>query len=121
MACCQPLQPLANVDPTVYCYLGTTCTCISSTLSGFGHELVKRLDQLGFTVFAGCLSEKSEGAQNLQKECTRRVHILKLDVTKSEDIRRAADTVEKICRGTGMSVLLFLGGGVGILICVLKE
>nr|XP_022329706.1 D-beta-hydroxybutyrate dehydrogenase, mitochondrial-like isoform X2 [Crassostrea virginica] len=106
MACCQPLQPLANVDPTIYCYLGTTCTCISSTLSGFGHELVKRLDQLGFTVFAGCLSEKSEGAQNLQKECTRRVHILKLDVTKSEDIRRAADTVEKICRGTGLWALV---------------
>lgn len=68
---------------------------------GFGHELVKRLDQLGFTVFAGCLSEKSTGAQDLRKTSSRRVHILKLDVTKSEDIERATETVRKICKGAG--------------------
>lgn len=70
-------------------------------ISGFGHELAKRLDQLGFTVFAGCLSEKSTGAQDLRKTSSRRVHILKLDVTKSDDIERATETVRKICKGVG--------------------
>lgn len=74
--------------------------------TGFGHELVKRLDQLGFTVFAGCLSEKSTGAQDLRKTSSRRVHILKLDVTKSDDIVRATETVRKICKGVGLWALV---------------
>ncbi|XP_048728279.2 D-beta-hydroxybutyrate dehydrogenase, mitochondrial-like isoform X1 [Ostrea edulis] len=70
--------------------------------TGFGHQLVQRLDEMGFTVFAGCLSDKSQGAETLKRICTKRVHILQLDVTKSEDILQARKTVQKGCAAPGL-------------------
>ncbi|XP_048728281.2 D-beta-hydroxybutyrate dehydrogenase, mitochondrial-like isoform X2 [Ostrea edulis] len=72
--------------------------------TGFGHQLVQRLDEMGFTVFAGCLSDKSQGAETLKRICTKRVHILQLDVTKSEDILQARKTVQKGCAAPGRIV-----------------
>ncbi|XP_061181383.1 D-beta-hydroxybutyrate dehydrogenase, mitochondrial-like [Saccostrea echinata] len=69
--------------------------------TGFGHEVVKRLDKLGFTVFAGCLNPDGEGATALKTSCSENVHIVKIDVTKPDDIRRARAYVEKVHEETG--------------------
>lgn len=62
--------------------------------SGFGHHLAKKLDVMGFTVFAGCLCPEGPGAQSLVDESSKRVKILQLDVTNEEHIRSAKDFVE---------------------------
>ncbi|KPP78808.1 hypothetical protein Z043_101670 [Scleropages formosus] len=57
--------------------------------SGFGFQLAKRLDAMGFWVFAGCLLPKGEGAQLLAGTCSRRLKLIKLDVTKDDDVTQA--------------------------------
>ncbi|XP_076435173.1 retinol dehydrogenase 7-like [Babylonia areolata] len=57
--------------------------------TGFGFELVKRLDTLGFQVFAGCLT--SEGVKRVTTVTTRRVMPLSLDVTSVDNIRQVVD------------------------------
>uniref|UniRef100_A0A3B3CFV4 Zgc:113142 n=1 Tax=Oryzias melastigma TaxID=30732 RepID=A0A3B3CFV4_ORYME len=63
--------------------------------SGFGHQLAGALDQKGFVVFAGCLSPDGEGAQNLIRESSGNLKVLKLDVTKEEEVQRAKKTVQE--------------------------
>lgn len=67
--------------------------------SGFGHELAKRLDSMGFIVYAGCLLPDKEGAQELKKLCSDRLKIVPIDVTKDELVRKAADYVKKTIDG----------------------
>lgn len=62
--------------------------------SGFGHHLAKKLDCMGFTVFAGCLCPEGPGAQSLVEEGSDRMKVLQLDVTKDEDISLAKDFVQ---------------------------
>jgi len=67
--------------------------------SGFGHELAKRLDNLGFSVFAGCLLPEKDGAQELKELCSDRLHIVPIDVTKDEVVEKAAQYVKKSLDG----------------------
>ncbi len=64
--------------------------------SGYGHGLAKKLHATGFTVFAGCLDEKSNGAIELKRldEKTGRLHVIRLDVTNQEDVDKALDYVQ---------------------------
>ncbi|KAI7804805.1 D-beta-hydroxybutyrate dehydrogenase, mitochondrial [Triplophysa rosa] len=62
--------------------------------SGFGHHLAKKLDGMGFTVFAGCLCPEGAGAQRLVDEGSERMKILQLDVTKDEHVKLARDFVK---------------------------
>ncbi|KAK7142889.1 hypothetical protein R3I94_012283 [Phoxinus phoxinus] len=62
--------------------------------SGFGHHLAKKLDSMGFTVFAGCLCPEGPGAQSLVEEGSDRMKVLQLDVTKDEHVSLAKDFVE---------------------------
>ncbi|XP_059375429.1 retinol dehydrogenase 7-like [Carassius carassius] len=62
--------------------------------SGFGRHLAKKLDHMGFTVFAGCLYPEGPGAQSLVEEGSDRVKVLKLDVTKDEDVCLAKNFVQ---------------------------
>lgn len=62
--------------------------------SGFGHHLAKKLDCMGFTVFAGCLCPEGPGAQSLVEEGSDRMKVLQLDVTKDEDVSLAKDFVQ---------------------------
>ncbi|XP_077094706.1 D-beta-hydroxybutyrate dehydrogenase, mitochondrial [Siphateles boraxobius] len=62
--------------------------------SGFGHHLAKKLDSMGFTVFAGCLCPEGPGAQSLVEEGSDRMKILQLDVSKDEHVSLAKDFVE---------------------------
>ncbi|PNF35912.1 Short-chain dehydrogenase/reductase family 9C member 7 [Cryptotermes secundus] len=61
--------------------------------SGFGNELAKRLDKLGVTVFAGCLFPEGPGAVELKSISSGQLHILHLDVTKEDHVKRAVETV----------------------------
>ena len=61
--------------------------------SGFGHELAKRLDSLGVTVFAGCLFPEDAGAKKLKSACSNRLHVLQLDVTREDHVRNAVKYV----------------------------
>lgn len=62
--------------------------------SGFGHHLAKKLEGMGFTVFAGCLCPEGPGAQRLVNEGSERMKMLQLDVTKDEDVKSARDFVK---------------------------
>ncbi|KAM9820360.1 D-beta-hydroxybutyrate dehydrogenase, mitochondrial [Neosynchiropus ocellatus] len=57
--------------------------------SGFGHQLARSLDKRGFVVFAGCLAPEELGAQTLARQSSGNLRVLKLDVTKDEDIEEA--------------------------------
>ncbi|KAG2459288.1 RDH7 dehydrogenase, partial [Polypterus senegalus] len=60
--------------------------------SGFGNLLAKRLDQLGFRVFAACFTEKGE--DELKKTTSEKLVTVHLDVTKSESIQRAIELIK---------------------------
>ena len=60
--------------------------------SGFGKETAIRLDQMGFHVFATCLT--MEGEEGLKAVCSERVRTLHLDVTSSETIQEAYNKVK---------------------------
>ncbi|GFX63967.1 estradiol 17-beta-dehydrogenase 2 [Trichonephila clavipes] len=63
--------------------------------SGFGHFLAKRLDSKGFHVFATCLFPDGEGTTELKKSCSQRLRVLRLDVTKDDSVKEAAEFVEQ--------------------------
>lgn len=67
--------------------------CFVGCDTGFGNEFAKRLDKLGVTVFAGCLFPEGAGAVELKSACSNQLHILHLDVTKEDHIKRAVETV----------------------------
>lgn len=62
--------------------------------SGFGHELAKRLDHMGFIVFAACLFPDGEGAQSLVRKCSSQLKVIKVDVTQDEDVEQAKKIIE---------------------------
>ncbi|XP_056653805.1 short-chain dehydrogenase/reductase family 9C member 7-like [Monodelphis domestica] len=59
--------------------------------SGFGNLLARKLDERGMRVLATCFTE--EGAQELRRVSSHRLHITLLDVTKTESIKAAAQWV----------------------------
>ena len=68
--------------------------------SGFGHLLVKRLDKLGFHVFACCLTERAQEDFRLQN--SSKVIPLELDITKEESILACLKRVKQILGDGGM-------------------
>ncbi|XP_066266313.1 D-beta-hydroxybutyrate dehydrogenase, mitochondrial-like [Branchiostoma lanceolatum] len=64
--------------------------------SGFGFLLAKRLDSLGFTVFAGCLLADSggEGSKTLRAECSTRLSTVQIDVTDDGQVQAAEQQVK---------------------------
>jgi 3-hydroxybutyrate dehydrogenase len=64
--------------------------------SGYGYGLAKKLHAMGFTVFAGCLNEKSDGAIELKRfdEATGRLHVIRMDVTNQEHVDKALEYVK---------------------------
>ncbi|XP_076026187.1 retinol dehydrogenase 16-like [Genypterus blacodes] len=56
--------------------------------TGFGNLLARHLDKLGFSVIAGCYSEKGE--DELRKSCSDRLTTLHLDVTDHDIVANAA-------------------------------
>ncbi len=62
--------------------------------SGFGRASAKKLDSLGCHVIAACLTEQGEGW--LKKECSEKLHTVRMDVSNHESILNALDFVESI-------------------------
>uniref|UniRef100_V9L2Y1 D-beta-hydroxybutyrate dehydrogenase, mitochondrial-like protein n=1 Tax=Callorhinchus milii TaxID=7868 RepID=V9L2Y1_CALMI len=105
--------------PVVLCSLGLTAVCLLALLAwlvsgrttgravegkgravlvtgcdtGFGHLLAQQLDELGFHVFAGCLSTQGPGAQTLAQTCSSKLRVFKMDVTRDEDVAAAKEYV----------------------------
>ena len=56
---------------------------------GFGHDLAHRLDELGFTVFAGCLHPGGHGAKKLKSSSSEKLHIVNHDVSSDDSVAKA--------------------------------
>ncbi|XP_055934762.1 D-beta-hydroxybutyrate dehydrogenase, mitochondrial-like [Argiope bruennichi] len=59
-----------------------------------GHRMAKRFDELGMVVFAGCLQPEAKGALELKSICSKRLHIVPMDITNDEQVRKAVEYVE---------------------------
>ena len=65
--------------------------------SGLGYNIAVKCYNLGFTVIAGCLNLKSDGAQNLKTVDTdSRLHLCEIDTTMEEKIYRAYKFVKDV-------------------------
>lgn len=65
--------------------------------SGFGNATAKRLDALGFEVFATVLDLQSDGAKELQSTCSSRLTLLQVDITQPQQVQQALlDTKAKL-------------------------
>lgn len=65
--------------------------------SGFGKATAKRLDSLGFEVFATVLDLNGEGSQELLRTCSNRLTLLQVDITQPQQVQQAlAETRNKL-------------------------
>ncbi|KAM4602884.1 11-beta-hydroxysteroid dehydrogenase type 2 isoform 1-T2 [Polymixia lowei] len=65
--------------------------------SGFGKATAKRLDALGFKVFATVLDLSGEGARELRRTCSSHLTLLQVDITKPQQVQQALlDTKAKL-------------------------
>ncbi|KAM4693824.1 retinol dehydrogenase 7-like [Discoglossus pictus] len=77
------------LDPEGRAVLITGCD------SGFGNLLARKLQHLGFTVFATCLFPDGEGAQSLIKDSfPDRLKVIRLDVTSDKEMAEAKQYVQ---------------------------
>ncbi|KAJ8026550.1 D-beta-hydroxybutyrate dehydrogenase, mitochondrial [Holothuria leucospilota] len=83
------IRPRRRLDAEGKAVLVTGCD------SGFGHGIAIRLDKLGFYVYASCLFPDGEGSKILQQQCSKRLKVIKLDVTKQDEVDRAVEQIEK--------------------------
>ncbi|XP_014776247.1 retinol dehydrogenase 7 [Octopus bimaculoides] len=80
--------------------------------TGFGNILAKQLDELGFNVFAACLTK--EGVADLRACCRQKLEAFLMDVTKKEDIEKAEKLVRsKLPNDTGLWALVNNAGILG--------
>lgn len=94
LACClysaksTTLPPLPVEGKTVF---------ITGCDTGFGHAAVRRLDELGFEVFATVLDLCGEGARELQRTCSSHLTLLQVDITQPQQVQQALlDTKAKL-------------------------
>ncbi|XP_053284306.1 11-beta-hydroxysteroid dehydrogenase type 2 [Pleuronectes platessa] len=110
-AFCMPALLLLMLLGLVWCLHATTRTrppppplsaqgkavFITGCDSGFGHATAKRLDSLGFEVFATVLDLSGEGARELQRTCSPHLTLLQVDITQSQQVDQALlDTRAKL-------------------------
>lgn len=70
---------------------------VTGASTGIGEACALQLDRLGFSVLAGV--RRDEDGEKLQAQATRRLKAIKLDITNSEQVREAAETVDKEADG----------------------
>lgn len=82
------LLPIGKVNAKNRSVLITGCD------TGFGNKLACKLVDYGFTVFAACLNEHCPGAKQLKNYGkSNKVFIVKLDVTKQDEVDQAVEFV----------------------------
>ncbi|XP_046351850.1 D-beta-hydroxybutyrate dehydrogenase, mitochondrial-like [Haliotis rufescens] len=74
--------------------------------SGFGNAIARRLDSMGFLVLAGCLSEKSDGAERLKASGSGRIHVFELDVTNDYSVESCLERVNQLTSERGLWALV---------------
>jgi len=102
---------LPPVDPKGKAILITGCD------SGFGHMASLEFSRLGFLVFSTVLNPEGEGAQELLKKGNKRILVIQMDVTKSDQVLEAVDTVESFLSSDnplGVNQLFALVNNAGI-------
>jgi 3-hydroxybutyrate dehydrogenase len=89
LICCASVFVLdkIKVDPKGKAILITGCD------TGFGNAIARKLHELGCTVFAGCISNESEGAKKLEKDFPERMHVIKMDITSESDVGNAMEKI----------------------------
>jgi NAD(P)-dependent dehydrogenase (short-subunit alcohol dehydrogenase family) len=70
---------------------------------GFGHALATQLAQNGATVFAGCLHASRNGGLQLKRLELPNLHVLQMDVTKSDEIAECFKYVSSNLAGKGIT------------------
>ena len=63
--------------------------------TGFGHLLARRLDSMGYKVFAGCLYSNSEHTKKLIDTTSNNLQVVQIDVTQDDSVKNALKVVEK--------------------------
>lgn len=87
---------LFNYFPTIPIDPFNKAVIVTGSASGFGHDLCIQLDKLGFTVFACVRTVLNDNrVDSLVKSCSRKLQVVKLDVTQEEDIDEAYETVKE--------------------------
>ena len=70
--------------------------------SGFGEETAIRLDQMGFHVFATCLTPAGE--ESLKAACSDDLQVYHLDVTRHKEVQYVFEEIKRsLPRNTGKS------------------
>lgn len=83
--------PIIPTDPR------NKAVIVTGAASGFGRKLTIRLDKLGFTVFAGVRNVVNDPrVDSLVKECSKKLQVIKLDITSDQDVNEAVISVGKI-------------------------
>ena len=91
--------------------LSNKAVVITGTSTGIGKACALHLDKLGFKVYAGV--RKQADGEMLKSEASERLKPLILDVTSSETINAAADTIEKETDGNVFALINNAGIGRG--------
>ncbi len=90
-----------RLDPLGKAVLVTGCD------TGFGNALASRLHSLGFTVFAGCLDSKCEGALKLVEGAKRvereegrskrpRMKVIQMDICNDNEVTESVRTISSL-------------------------
>ncbi|XP_054469095.1 11-beta-hydroxysteroid dehydrogenase type 2 [Anoplopoma fimbria] len=96
LACCLYAAARTGPPPAALPAHGKA-VLITGCDSGFGNATVKRLDALGFEVFATVLDMSGGGARELQRSCSARLTLLQVDITQPQQVQQALmDTKTKL-------------------------
>ncbi|XP_046352507.2 D-beta-hydroxybutyrate dehydrogenase, mitochondrial-like [Haliotis rufescens] len=74
--------------------------------TGIGHSLAITLDDIGFNVIATCLHAEGEGAKQLRKAGSKRMHVLEVDVSSDDSVAKCLKYVENECQTMGLWALV---------------
>lgn len=90
---------LISILPVIPIDSSNKAVIITGAASGFGRDLTIRLDKLGFVVFAGVRKVSNDPRVDALKEkCSKRLQVIKLDITSDEDVEDAVITIEKVLK-----------------------
>ncbi|KAL3065012.1 hypothetical protein OYC64_001118 [Pagothenia borchgrevinki] len=93
-------HPLADLPSHGKAVLITGCD------SGFGQATARRLDSLGFQVFATVLDLNSSGAKDLQRSCSSLLTLLRVDITQQSHVQQALTKVQSLLGPRGLWALV---------------
>ncbi|KAF3832040.1 hypothetical protein F7725_025705 [Dissostichus mawsoni] len=93
-------HPPADLSPHGKAVLITGCD------SGFGQATARRLDSLGFQVFATVLDLNSSGAKDLQRSCSSLLTLLRVDITQQSHVQQALTQVQSLLGPRGLWALV---------------